>query len=103
MCDDFNPLKQRCIIRLSTSAWRDKRGIYLKKEIRYMRKLCTGYNTLEEEADSIGLIEAIQRIVNLDKCSDGIYEVLVCNESRDWETGYTDDYDLQLAPFNPEV
>lgn len=29
-----------------------------------------------------------------------LYEVIVINESRDWETGYVDDYDLEVVLLN---
>lgn len=38
-------------------------------------------------------------IINLDECGDGLYEVVVCNETHDWESGYVDGYDLKLIPF----
>jgi hypothetical protein len=42
------------------------------------------------------------RIINLDACADGIYTVLVCNERRDWESGYVEDYDYQLWPVSDD-
>ena len=67
-----------------------------------MRKSCIGYNILSEYIYNSDAMSAIKRIVNLDKCSDGIYEVVTCNESRDLETGYVDGYDFRLIPFNLE-
>ena len=92
----------RCVIRLTTSAWADKRGLHLQRNIRYMRKLCIGYNVLSENVDTVDAMYVIKRIVNLDKCSDGIYEVMTCNQSTDFETGYVDGYDFRLVPFNLE-
>ena len=67
-----------------------------------MRKLCVGYNFLSEDVGNIGAMEAIPRIINLNECNDGIYEVAICNESRDFETGHIDDYDFRLVLFNLE-
>jgi hypothetical protein len=27
---------------------------------------------------------------------DGVYEVVICNERRDWESGYIEDWDYRL-------
>ena len=43
------------------------------------------------------------RILNLGEVEDGIYEVVVCNESHDYETGYVDDYDYRLVTANASV
>ena len=37
-------------------------------------------------------------ILNIDACSDGLYELIPINQSRDWETGIIDDWDLKLLP-----
>lgn len=57
-----------------------------------------GFQLLDEEVGNGGT-EVIGNIVNLDSCADGVYIVTTCNESRDYETGYIDDYDLQLIPY----
>ena len=43
-----------------------------------------------------------ESIINLYECDDGIYEVIMCNLSHDWETGYLDDWDLKLIPYKKE-
>ena len=85
-----------CVVRLKTSTWSDKRGVYLKKSITYLRRLSKGYLILEEDTKNIGT-EVIEDIINLDECSDGVYEVATCNEQYDWETGYIDSYDYKLV------
>jgi hypothetical protein len=90
--------ENRCIVRLKTSAWTDKRGVYLKKSITYLRRLSKGYMILKEDAENI-CAEVIEGITNLDECEDGIYEIVTCNESYDWEMGYVDNYDYMLVTF----
>ena len=41
--------------------------------------------------------QVIEDIINLDECSDGVYEVATCNEQYDLETGYIDSYDYKLV------
>ena len=89
----------RCVVKLSTSAWSDKRGIHIRKSLTYLRRKCVGFNVLEEDAGAIGIEELVNGIVNLDDCSDGIYEVCVTDVSHDYETGYIDSYNLKLIPF----
>lgn len=89
----------RCVVRLSTSAWSDKRGLHFKQSLTYLRRKSCGWNPLEDEADGAGALRAYEAIINLAECKDGLYEVFTCNHSRDWETGIFDGYDLKLVPF----
>lgn len=94
-------VKQRnsCVVRLKTTTWADARGLHIRKDLMFLRRQCVGWNILEEDAGMIGADEVVPRIVNLDECSDGIYEAVACNESHDYETGHVDDYDYKLLPM----
>ncbi len=91
----------RCIVRLRTSSWRTRNGLHLKKDITFMRRMSSGCQILDEDANNIGAGEVLERVVNLSECEDGLYEVRVVNTRTDWETGYVDDYDYELVPFHP--
>lgn len=91
----------RCVVRLRTTMWADKTGLHTKKSLTFLRRKSEGFNVLEEDASAAGVEEVLPRILNLDECPDGVYEVVVCNESRDYETGYVDDYDYRLVTANP--
>ena len=87
----------RCVVRLRTTTWADKRGLHQKKSLEFLRKQCTGFNALEEDVETEGAEEVFQRILDIEMCADGIYEVVVFNEKRDYETGYVEDYDYRLV------
>lgn len=88
------------VIRLTTSYWKDKKGIHQKKSISFMRRLSTvQIGILDYDSDMGGTDEIIPKIVNFDECEDGLYQVVICNEVKDWETGYVDDYDYKLIPY----
>lgn len=89
----------RCVIRLKTSMWKDNKGLHLRKDLIFMKRLSLDYNILEDDASNIGADEVITRIDNLDKCKDGLYQAIACNMSRDYETGMIDDYDYTLIPW----
>jgi hypothetical protein len=91
--------KSRCVVRLTTSTWHDRAGLYQRKTLRFMKRLCVEFNVLEEDAANFGAEEVVPRITNLATCPDGLYEVVTCHESRDYETGIIDDYDYKLIPF----
>lgn len=93
--------KPRVVVRIRTTAWSDRRGLYTKKALSFVRRQCEGHNYVEEDLSCMGAEETLQRITNLDACQDGLYEVAICNESRDWETGYVDDYGYELRPIAP--
>ena len=90
--------ENRCIVRLKTSMWNDKTGLHVKKSLAFLRRKCEGFNILEEDTSAIGAALVLNKIVNLDTCKDGIYQVVTCDESRDWEGGYIDDYNYKLIP-----
>ena len=91
--------KNICVVKLTTTTWADKRGLHIKKSLTYLRRKCKGYNAIEEEVSATGAYDTARIIINLDECVDGIYEVAVCNETHDFETGHVDGYDLKLIPF----
>jgi len=86
-----------CVVRLTTSAWSDSRGVHLKKSLNFLKRKCKGFNLLYEDCSMIGPEEVIPRIINIYSVPDGVYRVVTCNESRDWESGYVDDYDYKLV------
>lgn len=89
--------KNRCVVRVSTTAWANTKGVHIKKTLTFLRRQCEGFNILEEDVSAIGTKEVLLRILNLDECKDGIYEVVACNESHDYDTGHVDDYDYMLV------
>jgi len=88
----------RTVIRLSKDWWSDNRGTYKKISVKYLKRKCVNFNWFEEDVSNGGP-EMIDKIINLDDVKSGIYEVITCNESRDWESGYIDDYDYKLIPY----
>lgn len=94
-------VQHREVVRIRTTAWKDKNGCYLKKSMTFQRRKSIGHGVLEDDCDMIGSDEVIPRITNLAQCEDGLYEVLLCNESKDWETGTIDSWDYKLVPHKP--
>lgn len=99
--NDFPKHKNsKLIVRLTTSCWHDCKGIHQKRSINVLRrKSKDAFDILEEDASSVGADMTIDRIINFNECKDGIYQVITCNEHRDWETGYIDDYDFKLIKY----
>lgn len=93
--------KPRVVVQIRTTAWSDRRGMYTKKSLSFVRRQCEGHNYVEEDLSCIGAEETLQRVSNLDTCQDGLYEVAICNELADWEAGYVDDYEYELRPIAP--
>lgn len=88
-----------CVVKLSTSAWQDKRGIHVKRSLTIVRRKSGTFPILEQDASDSGVAETVGRIINLDDAEDGLYVVSTCNEHRDWEGGFIDDYDYRLDPI----
>jgi hypothetical protein len=87
------------VVRLKRSTWHDSNGMYQKISIMRLKRKSNRFDFLNEECNMIGANETFPRIINLNECKDGIYQIVICNEHRDWETGIIDDYDFQLIPY----
>lgn len=99
---DLNLLSDKCamnpcIIRLTTSFWRDNKGLYQRKNLTYLKKQGKGYFAIDDEASCVGAEDVICKIQNLDECEDGIYELKSINFQKDWETGAIEDWDYKLV------
>lgn len=92
--------RPQTVVRLSRSMWHDKDGAYSRTTIRYMKRHTRGYNVFDEDCKNIGAQDVIPRIVNLDDCEDGVYQLIMCDERKDWETGYVEDWDYKLIAFD---
>lgn len=92
-------MNNKTVVKITTSYWYDKDGAYLKKSLKVLKRKSSGYNVLLEDCSMMGAEPVLTRMLNIDKVKDGIYEVTVTNISRDCETGYVDDWDLELVPF----
>lgn len=94
--------KIRAVYRLSRSYWKSGNSINCKISLTRLARKSTGYKYFEEECDMGGCDLAWKHIINLNECKDGIYELITVNISKDWETGYVDDYDFKLIPYMTE-
>lgn len=92
--------ENKCVVRLRTTAWTDARGVHRKQSITFLRNKCNGFNVLDEDSKNSDAESIFDRIPDLSAYDDGVYEVITCNETRDWETGYVDDYDYKLIPLD---
>jgi hypothetical protein len=87
------------VIRLSTEYYKRGERFYCSRIISPLARMSKGYRPFSEDVSNIGVQNAMESLVNLSECPDGIYEVVICNESRDWESGIVDDYDLMLVEY----
>lgn len=92
------PKESQTVVKIETSYWHDKSGAYVKKSLKVLKRKSWGYNLLLEECGMSGA-EVVGRILNFNEATDGVYELIVCNISKDWETGHVDDWDLKLVPY----
>lgn len=91
--------RSRVIVKLSRSCYRDNRGIHQKLSLNYLKRKCENFNFLDEDAVMVNTSEVFDRIINLNECEDGVYEVEMVNVYKDWETNYVEDYDYKLIKY----
>ena len=92
----------KLFVRLTTSCYHDSAGLTIKKHLRYLKRKSAGFNFLDEDCGMVGANQVFDRITNLDECEDGVYQVITCNEFKDWETGHIEDYDYMLVEYKEE-
>jgi hypothetical protein len=88
----------RTIVRLRTSYWHDKNGLHCRQSLSYLKRQCTGFQLIDDDCSMVGADHVMPRIVNLHECKDGIYDVVMINQKKDWETGHVEDWDYKLFP-----
>jgi hypothetical protein len=99
---DQDDERTQIVVRLRRSYWHDHDGAYTRTELRYLKRHTKGFNVFEDDCSMVGADEVLAKITNLQKCKDGVYQLVICREHRDWETGYVEDWDYELIPFDPK-
>jgi len=89
--------KDRCVVRLRRTAWSDGKAVHYKESLVFLKTKCSGYNILEEDVSNAGAMDAYP--INTAELEDGIYEVVWCNVSHDYESGHVDGWNLKLIPY----
>jgi len=93
--------RTQIVVRLRRSYWHDNDGAYQRISLRYLKRHTKGFNVFDDDCSMVGAEDVIPKIVNLEKCKDGIYQLAMCNAHKDWETGHVEDWDYQLIQFCP--
>ena len=92
---------KKIVVRLTTSHFiRSNGSIVQSKTLRFLKNKSIGLNGLLEDAHANGADEAFNSITNINDCADGIYEIIINDVSKDWETGVTDSWNWKLIPYN---
>lgn len=92
------PMNYSLVVKLVTSYYNNDRGIHMKKSLLYLKKKSIGsYNRLREDCLMAGTETVFPRIINLNECKDGIYEVMCCNFICDGDS--IEDWDYKLVPY----
>lgn len=92
-----------CAVRLKTTHWSNSKGLYVRRDLTYLKRKCSGFNCLEEDVNAVDAQTTIGNITNLDECEDGVYEVIPCNHQRDRESGNVDSCEYKLVPLHDKV
>lgn len=87
-----------CVVKLEVEAYKRGDKYFFGKSLRVVKTKST-FDLLAEEVSNVGIVDALEYILNLDKCDAGLYYLTTCNISRDWETGCVDGWNLKLIPY----
>lgn len=87
----------KTVVRLKTSYWRSDRGLHQRRDLFYLKRKSSKYNLIDDDAVNAGADLAIQSIVNFEDCDDGVYQLVMVNAQRDFESGYVDSWEHKLV------
>ena len=88
----------RCVVRVQEEAYLRGNTYFYGKSLRVVKRLTT-FNIIAEEAQNVGMDEAMRNILNVFDVDNGLYEIVVTNQSYDIESGYLDDWSWKLIPY----
>lgn len=86
----------KCVIKVRIKTSYYKRGRRYCKETQITDLTKGPCYSLSDDISNLDVESVLTRIVNLDEVDDGIYQVILINQYRDWETGCIEDYDYKL-------
>ena len=92
---------QGAVFRANVSNCLTKSGFGFFVRLNKIKKLsCPGCNKCGWQDDNFAEVNNDWPIINIEKAEHGkLYTIGICNESRDWESGVIDQWDLELIPY----
>ena len=94
------------IFKAEVTQYRTNRGFAFTTKINKMKSMsCKGCEKCGSLEDIIyEFISNDSPIIGFYKVENGkLYTFNICNMYRDWETGYVEDYDLEIVEYNPQA
>jgi len=82
-----------------------KEGFGFQVRLIPIKKLsCPGCIKCYWQSDDFSQVSNDWPIIGIDKCENGkLYKVSIYNESRDWETGFVDEWYLYLVEYEAKI
>lgn len=91
------------VVKVSRSYYKRGKTYCCSINITPMRSLSNGEFNFDDEISQSDVESTLDLIENLHDVEDGYYQVIYTNISRDFESGYIDDYNLKLIPYEKET
>lgn len=89
--------EQCSVVRVSSSNYYRGGSLVIERKLTPLKKMSIGYHPLVEgKFEMLDYLECMP-IMNLHEVCDGIYQLVMCNLSYDWESGYLDDWEWKLV------
>lgn len=94
-------MTQQVIVRLTTTAWADHAGLYLKRHLRFQKKLSDAeLCPVLEDSEQISALAAINAVKNFNCVPDGLYKLVVIDKVYAQDTGLLDSQVYELRPYS---
>ena len=73
----------------------------MRRDVLFLKRQCSGFNAILEDCDQTGVVDAMCTIIGLNTVPDGLYQMVMCNMHKDWETGHAETWQYMFTPWNP--
>ena len=90
------------VLRADVHNFTTQKGFGFSVRLNEIKKYsCPGCEECGWQHEVFGEVHDGWPIINIAEAEHGkLYTVGLCNESRDWETGHIDDYNIEIVEFN---
>ncbi|ANA49309.1 hypothetical protein PMW_184 [Pseudomonas phage phiPMW] len=90
-----------CVVRVGTAGYRRGDTYFIGRTLRTLKSKTT-WDYLADEEQAVGVEDGLMNITNLDRVEDGLYDIVMTNIDRDYESGYIDGWSYTLYPHKED-
>lgn len=91
-----------CVVKIKTESFKRGDAYFKGKSLRVLKRKSKGpiLDCFLEDINCTSVDWVMFKIVNFSQVPNGLYQLIIVNEYRDYETGYVEDWNYKLISFS---